>query len=129
MHRAGFVWRDGEHDDNMFHKDYTPSERLAIADAMVEQERKDAKERQRVGGAKGGKAAPGSKVGKSVDKLGRSPRTEDRVAARVGTSAPTLAKTRVVIQAAESEPEKYGPVKRELSSRSGRALSRTTRST
>lgn len=85
---------------------------MAIADAIEKLEKADAKGRQKAGGAKGGK---GASSGKTF--TGASPkedRSRDRIAARVGTSAPTLAKARVVVQAAEDEPEKYQSVKDEM---------------
>lgn len=95
------------------------SNQLAIADAIEGLEKVKAKERQKAGGAKGGKVG-GRGHGKadssveSLHKANRTPRSEDCVAERVGTSAKTLTKARAVVRAAEDEPEKYQSVKDEM---------------
>jgi len=74
----------------------TPSELVAIADAILEEERELARERQREGRREGGKTAGKGRAKDSSPKSFREPmesETRHRVAAKVGVSAPTLAET------------------------------------
>ncbi len=86
----------GEFAENVHRKNFTPSELVAITDAVVERERELARERMTLG-----KVSTGSDAGKTRDKL-------DKITAPLGISGRTLEKARAVVQAAEAEPEKFG---------------------
>jgi N6-adenosine-specific RNA methylase IME4 len=100
---------EGEYAANVFRKDFTPSEMVAIAAEIEPIEREAAKARQ---GARTDKH-PGKFSGSSGNAL-------DKVAAVAGVSRPTLTKARAIVEAAEAEPEKYGKLKDDMD-RTGRA--------
>ena len=85
----------GELAENYARKDFVPSEMVAIRRALEPQEREAAKERQ----------------GTRTDQhLGNFPgsRAIDKVAEFTGVSGRTLDKATAVVEAAESDPEKFG---------------------
>ncbi len=100
----------GESDENACRKTLTPSEQVAIAEAVDQLERERAKERQREHGgtAPGRKNTPGN-----FPDVSRGDR-RDRVAKAVGVSAPTLKKAQAVVRAAEADPVTFGPVQEEM---------------
>ena len=79
----------GEHDENVFRKDFTPSEAVAIGEALEPLERQAAKERM-LAGKPCENFTQGS--GKSLDK----------VAAVVGMSRPTYQKAKEIVQYAQT---------------------------
>ena len=81
---------DGEFAENELRKPFTPSERLAIAEAMREQVAAEAAQRVTLG-----KKTLGSTKGK----------TSEILAAKVGMSASTLAKVAAVVETAKTVPE------------------------
>jgi N6-adenosine-specific RNA methylase IME4 len=85
----------GEHDENVLRKDFTPSEAVAISMALEPMEREAAKERMLAG-------RPSEKFteGQAMDK----------VASAVGMSRPTLQRAKEVVEAAERDPETFGPI-------------------
>lgn len=83
--------------ENICRKDLLPSEMVAKAKAIAPIERESAKERQAVRSEKFSEVTEPAK-GKAVEKI----------AAAVGTSAPTLAKATAVVDAAAAHPEHYG---------------------
>jgi MT-A70 len=83
----------GELAENAHHKEFTPSEMVAIAATVEERERALARERMTLG-----KISAGSETGK----------TRDKVAAPLGVSGKTLEKAKAIVEAAEAEPEKFG---------------------
>lgn len=83
----------GEHDENAIRKDFTPSEKVSITEALEPIERAAARERQLAG-------VPSVKFTEGEAKA--------KVAAAVGWSRPTYEKAKAVIAAAEEEPERYG---------------------
>jgi N6-adenosine-specific RNA methylase IME4 len=88
---------EGEYAENVFRKDFTPSEIVAIADAIEPIEREKAKARQ------------GQRTDKRPEKFpGSSGNALDKVATVAGVSRPTLVKARAVVQAAEAEPARFG---------------------
>jgi len=88
--------RRAEFSENVFHKPFTPSEMVAIADAIEPDEREKAKARQ------------GERTDKHSEKFsGSSGNALDKVAKVAGVSRPTLVKARAVVEAAAAEPEKY----------------------
>lgn len=86
----------GEMAENMQRKNFLPSEAVAIARTIEEEEREQAKERMADGG-RGANLAPVEKG-----------KTRDKIATRVGKARTTLNKATAVVEAAEAEPEKYG---------------------
>ncbi|MBM4073015.1 MAG: hypothetical protein FJ271_29435 [Planctomycetes bacterium] len=93
-----------EHDENVIRKDFTVSEKVAIADVIRSREKELAAQRKRASQAK-----PGHKVGKAQSEGKFPSRTErgksaDKIAEKVGMSAPTLAKATAVIEAANGDP-------------------------
>ena len=98
----------GEMIENTARKDFTPSELVAITDAVAKRERELAKARQQ----KHGGTAPGKKhsgklstsdKGKTRDKL-------DKVAKPLGMSGKTLEKARAVVEAAAADPKSFTPL-------------------
>src|SRR5207249_4059985 len=85
-----------EHDENTLRKDFTPSEAVAIARALEEREREQAKARTVAAHASPGKF-PELEAG----------RVRDRLGACVGMSGRTLEKAAAVVGAAERAPETY----------------------
>lgn len=86
----------GEHAENILRKDFTPSEAVSIARALEPLERQVARERQ------------GERTDQHPVKFsGSSGNALDKVAASVGMSRPTLAKAQAVVEAAETEPERF----------------------
>jgi N6-adenosine-specific RNA methylase IME4 len=94
-----------ERDENTERKAFRPSELVSIARRLEPLERAEAKERLR----HGGRPKQGQKrSGKLPDHSTGS--TRDKLAAVVGVSGRTLDKARAVVEAAEREPAKYGPL-------------------
>jgi hypothetical protein len=96
-------------------KAFTPSEVVDIDDALIPIEKAKAAARQ----AEHGKTAPGRKK-----HLGEIPpsvkgRAADHVARVVGKDRKTIAKARVVVNAAKANPEKFGKLKEDMD-RTGR---------
>jgi N6-adenosine-specific RNA methylase IME4 len=87
----------GEYSANVYRKAFTPSEMVAIAEALAPIERAKAKERQ------------GQRADQHPENFSTSSgRALDKVAAVAGVSRPTLVKARAIVEAAKAEPEKYG---------------------
>jgi hypothetical protein len=116
-----------ERDENTCRKDFTPEEAVAIKRAIEGKAKEEAKERQRKGAIEGGKQAgrgrPKEKAsgkvpeGYSLEDMplaGASGDTRDVVSTVVGVSSRTLEKAEAVVDAAEEEPEKFGPIKEEM---------------
>jgi len=83
----------GEHDENVMRKDFLPSEKVAIGEALWPEEYKAGQERKRSGLKRGSewpdrKNVPNGKKGK----------TQDRIAAHVGMSSPTYGRAKAIIQ-------------------------------
>jgi len=103
----------GEFAENAFRKDLLPSEIEAIRRALEPYERAAAKERQR----KHAGTAPGRK---HSGKVSRSEvRTRDRIGCFAGISGRSLAKIQAVVEAAELQPKRFGPLVAEMD-RNGR---------
>ncbi len=83
----------GEHDENTIRKDFTPSEAVAIWEAMEKY----------------------SPPGKKVSKLDtNSEKRRNRASKAVGISPASLSKAKQVVEAAKQEPEKYQPLLNEM---------------
>lgn len=91
----------GEQDENVCRKDFTPSEAVAIADALRQREQQAAKARQ---GTRTDLKPPGKLPGGS---LGQS---RDKLAAAVGLSGRTLEKATAVVRAAQAHPQFYASI-------------------
>jgi N6-adenosine-specific RNA methylase IME4 len=92
----------GELAANVDRKDFTPSELVAITEAVEKRERELARQRMTLG-----KLSTGSQAGKVRDKI-------DKVAKPHGMSGRTLEKARAVVRAAQQEPERFGYLREEL---------------
>ena len=104
-----------QRDENTCRKDFAPSEAVALGTALEKEERRAAKARKHTRGSRGGKLPP--------------PKTRDRVAAAVGMRAKTYEKAKAVVAAAQEDPERFGPLVKEMdeSGRVDRAYSRMRR--
>lgn len=99
----------GEFSENAHRKDFLPSEIDAIRRAIEPDEKKAAKERQRLhGNTAPGRAKQSGKVATSEG------RTRDKILAFAGMSGRTVEKIGVIMEAAEREPEKFGPLVAEM---------------
>lgn len=98
-----------ERDENTCREEYTPEEKLSLAEALEKIEKREAKERQSVGGKTAGRSRPKIGSGKLPEPKGKSgSQTRDTVAKSVGWSGKTLDKAREVAQAAKNDPKAYG---------------------
>ena len=82
--------------ENVERLNFSPSELVAITEAIEKRARELAKERMTLG-----TVSTGSDAGKTRDKL-------DKITAPLGISGRTLERARAVVEAAEAEPAKYG---------------------
>ena len=116
-----------ERDENEHRKALTPSEAVALGKKLEELERPKAAERKREGQSRGGKTTkqvagklPPTKETKNKKGAGKLPapknkgETRDKVAQAVGMSGRTYDKSKQVVEAAEEDPETYGPVADEM---------------
>jgi N6-adenosine-specific RNA methylase IME4/ParB-like chromosome segregation protein Spo0J len=106
----------GEYAENAFRKSFTPSEMVAIADAIEPIERARAKAEQQKAGERGKEGGRGRKktlVGNSR-KGKRAPTALDKVARATGKDRRTLEKARAVVQAAKAKPKKFGHLQTEM---------------
>ena len=94
--------------ENVMRKDWTPSELDGAGRRIEPYIAEAAKERQREGGRRkaGGKLPPAEKY-----------KTRDLVAGLLGTSGRNLEKIGDVVEAAESDPEQFGPLVDEMNRR------------
>jgi len=92
-----------ERDENACRLDFAPSEAVAMAKTLEPFERKAASERRATSNAERENFSPSDK-GKS----------RDRVAEAVGLSAPTLAKAKAIVEAAEAHPGDYKDIAEEM---------------
>jgi len=93
----------GEQDENKVRKDFTVTEAVAIANAVQAIEEEKARARKATSNAERVNFTP-SETGK----------TRDKVSQAVGMSWLTLEKAREVVEAAEQEPELFGPIAEEM---------------
>jgi hypothetical protein len=95
----------GEFAENAHRKDFLPSEIDAIRRALLPLEKAAAKERQR----RHGGTAPGR--GKQSGQISRSDgRVRDRIAGFAGISGRSLEKIQTIVEAAERQPRRFGPL-------------------
>ena len=100
----------GEFAENSLRKDFTLSEAVAIKRALEPLEREAAKQRQGTRTDKHPGKLPTSSTGRAADKAAKA----------TGMARRTLEKAEAVVDAAESEPEKYGKLLADMD-RTGRA--------
>jgi ParB family chromosome partitioning protein len=108
-----------EHDENTCRKDFTPSEAVAIAEALSALEKEAAKERQRATRAKKGEKIGSQKPASQGGENSPLPsqkrdKSRDRIAAAVGRSAPTLKKAAEIVKAANAAPDLFGDLLRQM---------------
>lgn len=101
----------GERDENAQRLDLTPSEAVALAEAIRPLEQEAARARQASAGPATGKGRKRSGSGKKSEAVGQS---RDKVAASVGLSASTLTKAEAVVRAAQRNPREFGAVQDEM---------------
>lgn len=101
----------GEQAENTCRLDFTPSEAVAIARALEPLEREAARQRQ------GNRTDLGlsAKLAESDDRV----QSRDRIAAATGLGRTALARAAAVVEAAESDPERFGPLQERMD-RTGR---------
>jgi ParB-like chromosome segregation protein Spo0J len=108
-----------ERDENTCRKDFTPSEAVAIKRDIEDRLREAAKERQREGqkrgGATGGRGRSNRQVcEESAQTNGDAGKSRNQIAAAVGLSHDTLKKATAVVEAEESDPERFGPIREQM---------------
>ena len=94
--------------DPALRKDFSPSEAVAIKQAIEAELKPAARERMKEGGRSKQKTAPAEKI-----------HSGERASAFTGKSRRTIEKAEQIVAAAETEPEKYGALVRDMD-RSGR---------
>ncbi|WP_077960776.1 MT-A70 family methyltransferase [Ensifer adhaerens] len=99
----------GELAENQERKQFLPSEQVAIAKDVEDEERAAAQERIDAARHRNG----------SANLAGPNGESRDKVAARIGAKRTTLAKAKELVEAAEAEPEKYGKLVEDMD-RTGR---------
>lgn len=117
-----------ERDENQCRKEFTPSEAVAVAEALTALEKPKARIRQKATQFKGKKQesqpdigdgtfpSPNEEIGsgKLPEPMEDAGQTRDKVAEAVGMSGRTLEKAKEVVQAAEENPEQFGAIKEEM---------------
>ncbi len=99
-----------QHDENVFREPFLPSEAVAIARALEQDEKAKARERMREGGRL---SRRGKITGAQFAPLIHG-KTRDRLAAYVGMSHTSLQRAEEIVAAAEEEPEKFGDLVEEM---------------
>jgi len=89
----------GEHDANVFRKDFTPSEAVAIGKELEPELKKKAQERM--------------KSGKPSSKLDEG-RTDEKVGSIVGMGKDTYRKAKKVVDASEENPDNFREIKEQM---------------
>jgi ParB-like chromosome segregation protein Spo0J len=105
-----------ERDENTCRKDFTPEEAVAITRAIEKRLEAEADVRKRSGKSVDGQAGGRAKKKPSVESTEgfSSGDSRDRIADAVGTGWQRLERAGAVVDAAEKEPEKFGPIKEEM---------------
>jgi N6-adenosine-specific RNA methylase IME4 len=95
----------GERDENEQRKDFVPSENVELYRALEVEARARAKERQAHG-----KTAPGKKLDASASGGEEKGEVADLIASYRGISRQTLTRAKEVVEAAERDPARFGPL-------------------
>lgn len=95
-----------EQDENTERKEFTPSEKAALADVLEPLEREEARKRQ----------SELNRPQRASGEFPEAPRGNalDKIADAVGMSRKTLLHTREVVQKAKDEPEFFEPIRKEM---------------
>jgi len=101
-----------ELDENEQRLAFSPSERVAIAEAIDAHERAKAKQRQKEAGKNHGKGQIAS--GKFPEAIEEHPPARELIAARVGWSGKPYEKAKMVVEAAVENPQRFGPVAQKM---------------
>lgn len=104
----------GEYAENTFRKAFSPSEEVSIVRALRPEEEASAQERKQASLKRGAESPRGGKLPQR-----EKGKTRDKVAKAVGRSGRTLEKAEAVVDAAEEDPERFGPLQEEMD-RTGR---------
>jgi N6-adenosine-specific RNA methylase IME4 len=102
--------------ENLYRKDWTPSEMDAVRRSCNEVLAREAKNRQATAGPTNGR---GAKTGPRKLSLTAPGKTTDKVGALFGKSGRTIEKIAKVVEAAKAEPERFGKVLEDMD-RTGR---------
>jgi N6-adenosine-specific RNA methylase IME4 len=103
--------------ENLFRKDWTPSEIDAIRRRCERLLKAQAKKNQATAGPQSGRGAKRIGAGKFPEAI--KGQTRDKIGAFAGISGRTVEKIAAVIDAAEAEPERFGKLKEDMD-RTGR---------
>lgn len=95
---------EGEYEENVTRKDFSPSEMVAIKHAIEDREEEEAKERQ---------GRPGEERSEKLSEHEKG-RAADKIAKAVGTSRHTLKKAEEIVKAAKADPKKHGKLQEEM---------------
>jgi N6-adenosine-specific RNA methylase IME4 len=101
-----------ERDENTCRKDFTPSEMVALGQALEEWQREAARRRQATAGPKAGRGQKLTGSGKLPEPVKGD--TRDKVGAAVGMSGKTYERAKAVVEAAAAEPEKYERLREDM---------------
>jgi ParB-like chromosome segregation protein Spo0J len=93
----------GERDENFVRKDFTPSEAVAIAEALAPKIKAEAKARQAAAGPSTGRGAKPNGGGNLPQAV--KGKARDKAADFTGIAARTLAKAAAVVQALRADPK------------------------
>jgi N6-adenosine-specific RNA methylase IME4/ParB-like chromosome segregation protein Spo0J len=102
----------GEYAENIFRKQFVPSEWADIEDALLASASAKAKHRQRQAGPQSGRGKKASGVGKLPEPV--KGRAVDTVARVIGRGRRTVEKARAVRDAARAEPERFGKLQDDM---------------
>ena len=102
-----------QHDENVVREPFLPSEAVAIARALEQDEKAKAHERMSLGGHLSKK---GVIRGEQLAPLIKG-KTRDRLAAYVGMSHATLKRAEEIVAAAERQPQQFGDLLEEMDAR------------
>ena len=101
-----------QRDENTAREDFPPEDLVAIGRAIEEREAEAARQRQAAAGPAEGKGAKRTGSGKLPEAV--RGRAADRAAAAGGVSRRTYEKAKAVVEAAEEDPKRFGPVAEEM---------------
>jgi len=104
----------GEYAENFFRKAFSPSEIVAITEAIEPLERAKAKERMIAGKGEGGSGGRGKTKPPGKFPEGLNGQALDHVAKAVGKDRKTITKAREVVEAAKTSPGLFAKIKADM---------------
>jgi len=106
---------EAEQAENTCRLDMTPTEKVSLTNALLAVEKPKAKARKKSGKSADGKAG-GRGRKKPSEKIteGLGGEAKDKAAKAAGMSRPTYEKAKAVVEAAQEDPEQFGPVQEEM---------------